>query len=271
MIRFSAVVLAGGSGRRMGGNVKKQYMEIGGKPVIYYPLSTFEKSGVDEVILVVTPGDEDYVKNEIVDRFGFKKVTQIVAGGAERYDSVQNGIEKAGGEFVLIHDGARAFVTCEIINRTMEALINYGACVVGMPSKDTVKVSDENGFVNSTPLREHVWTIQTPQAFYRDEFMAAYEKLSAIPGGYDGITDDAMIMERAAGYIKQDDADEKKNDSVKKTGKTDSDKIVGKNGGAVSGRKIKLVEGSYDNIKITTPEDILIAEELVKKYGVDPG
>ncbi len=228
-MEYSAILLAGGSGRRMGGDKKKQYMELLGRPVLYYPLMAFENSRVDEVILVVSPGDEDYVSDGIVDKYGFKKVSRIVPGGAERYDSVYNGIREAEGRYVLIHDAARAFVTPEIIDNVADVLIKYNACVVGMPSKDTVKLSDKDGFVSETPDRSSVWIIQTPQAFLRSELLEAYEKLKAVPDGFAGITDDAMIMEKSGG------------------------------------RPIKLIEGSFDNIKITTPEDMVFAEEILNK------
>ena len=224
---FSAVVLAGGSGRRMGSDMKKQYMPLCGRPVICYALEAFEKSPVDEIILVVSPGDEDYVREDIVERFGYSKVGQIVPGGAERYDSVYNGILAAGGYYVLIHDGARALLSQDIIDRTMEALTRHGACVVGMPAKDTIKIADEDGFVESTPQRERLWAVQTPQAFIRVELIAAYDALRGREAGFLGITDDCMILERAGG------------------------------------RKIALVEGSYNNIKITTPEDIPVAERVI--------
>ncbi len=230
-MEYSAILLAGGSGRRMGGDRKKQYMELLGKPVLYYPLMAFENSWVDEVVLVVSPDDEDYVLTNIVEKYGFKKVSRIIPGGAERYDSVYNGIQAAEGRFVLIHDAARAFVTPEIIDNVAEELLKYKACVVGMPSKDTVKLSDAKGFVSETPDRSSVWIIQTPQAFLRSELLEAYDKLKAIPDGFAGITDDAMIMEKSGG------------------------------------RPVKLIEGSYDNIKITTPEDMVFAVEILNKRG----
>ena len=213
----------------MGGDIKKQYMEVGGRPAICYPLSVFEKSRVDEIVLVVTTGDEEYVRAEIVERYGFKKVTSIVAGGRERYDSVRKGIEAADGKYVLIHDGARVCVTEDIIERAITAVTEYGACVVGMPSKDTVKISNGEGYVSFTPSRDTVWNVQTPQCFVREELIGAYEKLSDMEGGFFDITDDAMIMER--------------------TGE----------------RKIRLIEGSYENIKLTTPEDISVVTEILKK------
>ncbi len=223
---FSAIVLAGGSGKRMGGAVKKQYMELLGKPLIFYALDAFEKSSVDEIVLVTTPTDVEYCKKEIVERFGFQKVKAVVPGGAQRYDSVYEGLKAASGDYVLIHDGARAFVTPEIIRRSMEAVVQYDACVVGMPSKDTVKIASAEGFVASTPSRESVWVIQTPQTFAMELVRSSYEKVLGehIPG----ITDDAMVVELA----------------------TD--------------RKVKLIEGSYENIKVTTPEDLTIGEEILK-------
>ena len=226
MDTFSAVVLAGGSGKRMGKAVKKQYLELFGKPLIFYPLRAFEQSDVDEVVLVTAPGEEAYCKEEIVDRFGFRKVSAIVVGGAERYHSVYEGLKAVKGDYVLIHDGVRAFVTREIIRRSMDAVKKYDACVVGMPAKDTIKVSSADGYVESTPPRERLWTIQTPQAFRTDLIRTSYEKVLA--EGREGITDDAMVVETACA------------------------------------QRVKLIEGSYENIKVTTPEDLLFAEEILK-------
>ncbi len=231
IMKYSAIVLAGGSSRRMGTDVKKQFMQLNGKAAIYYPLMAFEKSVVDEVILVIPAGDEGFVRHEIVEEYGFKKVTRIVTGGAERYDSVYNGISSASGEYVMIHDGARSFVTVEIIDRAARAVEEYKACVVGMPSKDTVKISDDEGFVADTPARKSLWVIQTPQAFVRSELLDAYATLRSRTDGFLGITDDSMIIERAGG------------------------------------RRVKLIEGSYDNIKITTPEDIEAGEAILKRMA----
>lgn len=229
MEKYTAIVLAGGSGKRMGSAVKKQYLEILGKPLIYYSLDAFEKSKVDEIVLVVTPGDESFVQKEIVERYDFQKVTRIVAGGKERYHSVYEGLKVATGDYVLIHDGARAFVTDDIICRGMEGAKEYKACVVGMPVKDTIKVSDEDGFVESTPDRSRVWMIQTPQAFSYTLIKEAYEKV--LSSDTTGITDDAMIVEKA------------------------------------TKQKVKLILGSYDNIKVTTPEDLDVAENIIKKQN----
>ena len=229
MIKYSAIVLAAGSGKRMQSTVKKQYMEILGRPLMFYALDAFQKSEVDEIVLVVSPGDEDYVQKEIVDRYKFSKVAAIVPGGAERYDSVYAGLQICRGDYVLIHDGARAFLHQEIIRRCLEDVQKTHACIVGMPSKDTVKIVDEHGYVRGTPLRSQVWNVQTPQCFQREAILQAYEEMQS--HSKDGITDDAMVMER------------------------------------FSSIKIHLIEGDYENVKVTTKDDILTAEMILKNRG----
>lgn len=228
-----AVVLAAGSGSRMNSDVKKQYMEIGGKPLIYYSLRTFEESIIDDIVLVVSKGDVDYVRKDIVEKYGFQKVTAIVEGGLYRYHSVRRGLQAAATDcdYAFIHDGARPFVTDEIIMRALHAVKEHGACVVGMPVKDTIKLSDDKGFAVSTPDRAHTWLIQTPQVFSYKMILDLYERLDREEGELMAkgvnITDDAMVVE----YF------------------TD--------------KKIKLVEGAYTNIKITTPDDIPTAEAIL--------
>lgn len=232
-MKTGAVVLAAGSGSRMRSNIKKQYMEINGKPLIYYAIKAFEDSFTDEVVLVVSPGDIDYCKAEIVDKYGFSKVKRIVEGGAERYDSVRLGLHAISEDtdYVMIHDGARPFVTEDIMQRSVDAAQECRACVVGMPVKDTIKVSDENGFAKATPDRKTLWMIQTPQTFEYSLIRKLYDKLEEdkeeIKAKGINITDDAMVVE------------------------TFSDVLV------------KLVEGSYNNIKVTTPEDIGIAQAIL--------
>ena len=228
-----AVVLAAGSGSRMNSDVKKQYMEIGGKPLIYYSLKAFEESIIDDIVLVVSRGDIDYVKKEIVEKYGFDKVTAIVEGGLARYHSVRLGLQAADPncDYAFIHDGARPFVNRDIIMRALSAVKEYKACVVGMPSKDTIKIADESGFVDHTPNRNLVWAVQTPQAFSYDLALSAYrilrEREQELLDQGMVITDDAMVVE------------------------------------TLTDTRIKLVEGSYDNIKITTPEDLITAEKIL--------
>lgn len=223
-----AIVLAAGSGKRMNSKVHKQYLLLKGKPILYYTLKAFEDSQIDEIILVVGVGEIDYCKKEIVEQYGFKKIQAIVEGGKERYHSVYEGLKVAGeADYVLIHDGARPFVTQSIIEKVMEAVCEYKACVVGMPVKDTVKIADEAAFAKETPNRSAVWTVQTPQAFAYPLIYDAYTKMLEEEDGT--ITDDAMVVERMTDY------------------------------------KVKLIEGSYRNIKITTPEDLDVAEIFFKK------
>ena len=226
--KCTAIVLAAGQGKRMGTKVQKQYLELGGKPVLYYSLRAFEESPlIDEVILVVGDEQEAYCREEIVEKYHFTKISAIVQGGAERYHSVWNGLQKVEEGFVFIHDGARPFVNEEIICRAYEEVKACDACVVGMPVKDTIKVSDENGFVKDTPDRRTLWMIQTPQVFQTALVKEAYQKL--MNQKEIQVTDDAMVVERMLGC------------------------------------RVKLVLGSYENIKITTPEDLEIATTFLSK------
>lgn len=234
--RCTAIVLAAGQGSRMGTKVQKQYLELEGKPVLYYSLAAFEKSEIiDDVILVVGEGQIDYCRTEIVEKYDFKKVDTITTGGKERYESVYRALLVMDEEdmtipnrdgYVFIHDGARPFVEEEILRRAYAAVEMHGACVVGMPSKDTIKIADDNGFAKDTPKRQYMWMIQTPQVFEVSLIKKAYFKL--IRESYTQVTDDAMVAEQ------------------------------------MLGTSVKLVEGSYENIKITTPEDLPVAEIFIR-------
>lgn len=220
--KYAAIVLAAGSGKRMNSQVHKQYLIIQDRPVLYYSLKAFEDSAVDEIVLVVGKGEEEFCRKEIVDKYGISKVKAIVEGGKERYHSVFEGLKQTSdADYVLIHDGARPFVNQDIIRRCMHEVQKYQACVVGMPVKDTIKIADEEGYAKQTPDRKNVWMIQTPQTFSYALIYEAYEEMLKTEDT--AITDDAMVLER------------------------------------IKGKKSKLIEGSYRNIKITTPEDLLIA------------
>ena len=220
--KYAAIVLAAGSGKRMNSKVHKQYLIIQDRPVLYYSLKAFEDSAVDEIVLVVGKGEEKFCRKEIVDKYGISKVKAIVEGGKERYHSVFEGLKQTSDtDYVLIHDGARPFVNQDIIRRCMQEVQKYQACVVGMPVKDTIKIADEEGYAKQTPDRKNVWMIQTPQTFSYALIYEAYEEMLKTEDT--AITDDAMVLER------------------------------------IKGKKSKLIEGSYRNIKITTPEDLLIA------------
>ena len=230
MKKVSAIVLAAGRGKRMNSEINKQFLLINGKPLLYYSLKTFEESEVDEIVLVTGTGYLEFCREEIVEKYGFKKVIEIVEGGDERYNSVYNGIlALKQTDYVLVHDSARPMITKDIIHLNIEEVKRNRACVTAVPSKDTIKVSDAEGFVSYTPNRNELWNIQTPQSFEYKLIKAAYEY--AIKNELTNITDDSMILENY------------KDESV----------------------KIKLIEGSYKNIKITTSEDLLIAEKLLEK------
>lgn len=233
--KTTAIVLAAGQGKRMQSKVHKQYLLIQDKPVLYYSLKVFENSFIDDIILVVGNGEEEYCQKEIIEKYGFTKVRFIVEGGKERYHSVAYGIRAISWkcDYIFIHDGARPFISEEILMRAYEQVRKSKACVVGMPVKDTVKIADTAGFVESTPNRARVWQIQTPQVFEAKLIKDAYERLlkEEVQLLAEGviITDDAMVVE----YFTK--------------------------------LPVKLVEGSYQNIKITTPEDLEIAGVLINK------
>ncbi len=241
--RSAAIILAGGQGRRMRSATAKQYLLLDGKPVLWYSLKTFQQSAVDDIVLAVGRGEEEYVRREIVEKYGFTKVRAIVEGGRERYHSVWNGLcalkdsvftpQKTPLRHVLIQDGARPFVTEEMIGAALDCVRETGACIVGIPAKDTVKIIDEYKDIADTPDRSLVWLAQTPQVFEWNLIYDVYEKLiqeeaSLLAGGV-RITDDASVVE------------------------------------LFSGRKVRMVQGSYENIKITTPDDLVIAEAFLQK------
>ncbi len=231
----TAIVLSAGQGKRMGTKVQKQYIEIDEKPIIYYTLKTFQESAIiDEIVMVVGEGDVEYVRTEIVEKYAFSKVKHVVEGGKERYDSVWRGLqaivkeknESSEERFVFIHDGARMFVDEEILRKGYETVKTYKACVAGVPSKDTIKLADEDGYAIKTPVRKYVWTVQTPQIFEEGMILEAYAKLMGTE--HENVTDDAMVVE-----------------SMLKV-------------------PVKLFEASYENIKLTTPEDLEVAKVFLK-------
>ena len=231
MNKITAIVLAAVSGSRMKSKTKKQFIEIKGKPVIWYSLFEFEKSRVDEIILVTGKEDIDYCKKEIVEKYNLKKIKNVVAGGSERYESVYNGLKEVTGNIVLIHDGARPLINNEIIERSIEGTIKSDACVVGVPVKDTIKRANKEGYIIDTPNRSELWITQTPQSFKTDLVKMAYKKMKEeLEKGNTtlNITDDAMVVEE------------------------------------FTTNQVRFVQGDYKNIKVTTPEDIDIAELFIE-------
>ena len=225
--KIAAIVLAAGEGKRMGSGIPKQYMLIKSRPLVYYALKAFEESAVDEVILVTGEDEIDYCKEYIVDRYHFNKVKKIVPGGWERYASVYFGLEAIeDADYVLIHDGARPMISAELVQKCIYYVKKYRACVVGMPSKDTIKVVDEENYAIRTPERKTLWQVQTPQCFVTAEIREAYQKM--MEAGDDSVTDDGMVME------------------------------------TYGIRGVRMIKGSYENMKITTPEDMLLGEAILK-------
>ena len=221
-----AIVLAAGQGKRMHSEVAKQYLKIKEKPILFYTLRAFEKSNVDEIVLVTGKGEEEYCRESIVRQYGFTKVSAIVCGGKERYDSVFEGLKVCKDTaYVLIHDGARPCISPAIINHTIEQVFMHKACIVAVPVKDTIKRVDQNGVVQDTIHRDELRIVQTPQAFDYNIIRNSYEVL--MQQEHTHITDDAMVVE------------------------------------TVSDIKVHVVEGSYMNIKVTTPEDLHIIKEYL--------
>lgn len=241
--RCTAVVLAAGSGSRMKSAAAKQFMLLRGKPLICYTLQAVEDSDIiDDCILVTGAKDLTWVTEEIVKKYHYHKVDTVIAGGAERYLSVAAAMRLiASGDmavsnrdgYVFVHDGARPFLTEKILRDTYEAVRKYGACVSAVRSKDTVKIADEEGFVKETPDRTLIWNMHTPQVFETklivDAYAALEKNLTDLQEKGVHITDDAMVVE----YFTE--------------------------------TKVKLVEGSYENIKLTTPEDMAVAERILDK------
>ena len=226
--KITAIVLAAGKGNRMQSDIPKQFMELCGKPVIYYSLMAFENSPVTDIVLVTGEEYIEYCKNEIVKKYQLDKVKAVVCGGTERYWSVKKGLEAAKGtDYVMIHDAARPCITQEMIERSIEKVKQVKACTVGVQAKDTIKIVDEEGYGIDTPPREKLWQIQTPQSFFYPMICEAYQKMEQ--SEVKNITDDTMIIER---YL---------------------------------GRKTQVIQGDYANMKITTPEDLSMIENFFKK------
>ena len=229
--KITAIILAAGQGKRMNSSVAKQFITLQDKPIIYYSLKAFEESSVGEIILVTGKDMVDYCKENIVDFYKISKVSQVIEGGSERYDSVYKALLKAETtDYVLIHDGARPFISKELIENVIENVIEHKACLVGTPVKETIKVVNAEGYIEATPDRNTLWAAQTPQAFEYLAIRAAYEELyKEIDIRSLGITDDAMVFETYRNF------------------------------------PVKMLHGDYNNIKITTPEDLILADKIMNQ------
>ena len=223
----TAVIVAAGKGRRMGTEVSKQFLPLCGKEILAHSVEKFERAEKIRDIVLVTGEDSLLDVRDMAQEYGWKKIVSVVAGGKERQDSVWNGLQavSADTEIVLIHDGVRPFVTEDILNHSIETAVEMGGCVAGVPAKDTIKVCNGENIAVATPDRSTLWQIQTPQTFRKELILQAYQKAKA--EGFAG-TDDASLAE-------------------------------------YSGCPVKVIMGSYRNIKITTKEDLLIGEAFLKE------
>lgn len=223
-MKVSAIILAGGKGKRMKANISKQFIMLKDKPILYYTLDRFIKNpNVDNIVLVLPKDEIEYCKKNIIEKYNLK-IDFIVEGGAERQDSVYNGLKALEDtDIVLIHDGARPFVSNKIIEEGIQKAIEFGGAAPGVMPKDTIKIKDSNSFSKETLDRSTLVAIQTPQVFKFSEIIKCHEKIKK-----DNITvtDDTMVYE-------------------------------------MYGNKVYLYDGDYENIKITTPEDLLLGEKIL--------
>jgi len=229
METFGVIIVAAGKGSRMGTKESKQYLKLGGKPILVHTLERFQQmTETHSIALVVGPQEVERCKSYVKD-YGLTKVVRVLPGGRERQDSVYEGLKAlpASVQMILVHDGVRPFVRDKQIRACWQAAEKAGAAVLAVPVKDTIKVIDESGYIRSTPDRKSLWAIQTPQAFCRSLLEKAHDK--AKQDNFTG-TDDAMLVERL-------------------------------------GAQVLVVEGDYRNIKITTPEDLPWAECILQNKG----
>ena len=226
-MKTDAVIVSAGKSHRFMEGRKKQFHFLGGRPILAHTLDKFETCPlVRSILLVVGQEDMDYCLKEVIEKYKFQKVSQIIPGGKRRQDSVKNGMDalQKDADIVAIHDGVRPFVTKAMIEDSIHFAVRHGAVVLAMPVKDTIKISNPDGTVLKTLDRESLWQIQTPQTFQTNVIKEAYYR--ATEDGFIG-TDDASLVERL-------------------------------------GVKVHILPGSYTNIKITTPEDLLLANLFLK-------
>lgn len=226
-LQCTVIIPAAGKGKRMNHSTSKQYIELKEKPILVHTLEVFEKcKEISDIILVVGKDEIDYCKKQIIEKYRFEKIIYVIEGGKERQDSVYEGIKKVPDktDIVLIHDGARPFINHNHIKETIIVAYKYHACVLGVRVKDTIKVIDKDNNIVDTPDRNTLWSIQTPQTFKKKLIQSVYDK--AIEDKYVA-TDDSMLVEK------------------------------------YSDVKVKIVEGPYSNIKITTQEDLVFGNSFL--------
>ncbi len=220
-----AIIVAGGKGARMRQSVRKQYLELAGKPLIGHTLIAFDACQTVDKVLLVIPQADVAVCNRIIETLGLQKKPRLIAGGVERQDSVYNGLQAIANsaqadDIVVVHDGVRPFVTTAMLEACIDGARETGACITGVPAIDTLKRIDSDGWVQKTIAREHIRMVQTPQAFEFALLQNAHAQ--ALEQGVLG-TDDAALVENGGG-------------------------------------RVKIIDGGRFNMKITTPEDMVIAQ-----------
>ncbi|MDD5313021.1 MAG: 2-C-methyl-D-erythritol 4-phosphate cytidylyltransferase [Dehalococcoidia bacterium] len=219
--KVSAIVVSAGKGRRMGAD--KTFLTLYDKPLIAWSVDVLQRSRLIDEIVLVLHKDNVHSGNDLVAVYKWSKVVQVCAGGEHRQDSVKNGLDHVNEcHWVMIHDGARPFLTERLISDGLETVKLTGAAIAAVPVKDTVKMTDGNDTVSQTIDRKHLMSIQTPQIFRRDIVMKAYELVNS------EVTDDSSLVEKA-------------------------------------GFKVKIYPGDYNNLKVTTPEDITLAEAIARR------
>lgn len=221
------VVAAAGTGRRMGSRINKQYLMLDARPILAYSLDIFEQyDPIDQVVIVAKPEEIDYCEQEIVRKYKYRKVIRVAPGGRERQDSVWAGLQQLNTDtaYVAVHDGARPLLSLELLEALYVQARQWGATIPGVFARDTLKMVDRDGFVGHTLDRSSIIAVQTPQIFNFRELRKAYKE--ALEEGF-AATDDASLFEKYIG-------------------------------------RVKVVPGQQDNLKITTPEDLIIAQGFLQ-------
>jgi 2-C-methyl-D-erythritol 4-phosphate cytidylyltransferase len=228
-MKTAAIITAAGAGLRMGGDQAKQFMDLEGRPLLAVTLECFDLSpDIEGIVLVVPAGKVDYCRDEMVKKYDLAKVVKVVAGGERRQDSVRFGLEATEGRYplVLIHDGVRPLVPSDLISRIVRAMNRYRAVIPALAARETIKEVDRAGLVVKTHDRRTLWLVQTPQAFRYEDILEAHRR--ALEENWEEMTDDALLVER-------------------------------------TGVPVKILEGSEENIKITTPRDLELARFLMRQ------
>lgn len=228
MSKTVALVPAAGTGRRMGGGRPKQYRRLGQQPVISHTLETLDRCAfIDRLVVIVAAEWQEFCRQEILPGCNLQKPWQLVRGGSQRQQSVYEGLSALGGEadIIVIHDAARPLISLSLLDRCISEAKGCGACSAGIPVRDTLKKVNERGIVEETVSRSHLWMVQTPQVFRYELLWSAHQK--ALRDNFQG-TDDSALVERL-------------------------------------GIPVKVILGSYENIKITCLEDLILAEHWLMR------